>query len=326
MSNRQNQFDGDSIAQRLPAIDLRRLSLYLLIAGFFAFFVAPIWTGLVTSFKTSEAVTATTPFVPALPGGLAGLLNFVIPFWDPFSTGFTTAKWGRALGHLSRGFVNSMAMAVPATILDVLLGSMAAYGLTMIDWKRKLPILVLFLIGIFIPLQAVLVPLSDFWTNILPLEEVLAPVWALPMLQVEHARLLELMITHVAYGIPICMLLFRSYYNTISTELVEAAKMDGASITKIYTRIVLPLSKPMIGVVLIYQFTQIWNEFLFSLTLIGSSSSPVATITLILSGMGADISGVDFGLRMAGAFLAAMPTLIIYVLFAEQFAKGLAEG
>jgi glucose/mannose transport system permease protein len=81
----------------------------------------------------------------------------------------------------------------------------------------------------------------------------------------------------------------------------------------------------MIGVVFIYQFTMIWNEFLFSLTLIGSSSSPAATVTLVLSGLGSDLSGVDFGLRMAGAFVAALPTLIIYVLFAEQFAEGLAS-
>jgi glucose/mannose transport system permease protein len=135
----------------------------------------------------------------------------------------------------------------------------------------------------------------------------------------------ERKITHVVYGIPICMLLFRGYYVSLSDELVEAAKIDGASITSIYRRIVLPLSKPMIGVVFIYQFTMIWNEFLFSLTLIGSSNSPAATVTLVLSGLGSDLSGVDFGLRMAGAFVAALPTLIIYVLFAEQFAEGLAS-
>jgi glucose/mannose transport system permease protein len=119
------------------------------------------------------------------------------------------------------------------------------------------------------------------------------------------------------------MLLFRSYYKSIPTELVESAKVDGASITSTYLKIILPLSKPMIGVVLIYQFTGIWNEFLFSLTLIGSSSSPVATVQLVLAGIGADLTGVDFGLRMAAAFIAALPTIIIYVLFAEQFARGL---
>ena len=299
----------DGIAGLLPEWNYYRIGLGLLIMGFFAFFISPIWTGLVTSLKTSQAVTSTTPFAPVLPG----------------SPGFSVDAWTRAFDHLSRGFVNSMVMAIPATMVDVLLGSMAAYGLTLVDWSErwKLPVLVAFLVGIFIPLQAVLVPLADFWTNILPLETTLGFLWKVPFLQVEHARLLELTITHIAYGIPICFLLFRSYYNTISEDLVEAAKIDGASVTGVYLRIILPLSKPMIGVVLIYQFTQIWNEFLFSLTLIGSSSSPVATITLILSGIGADMGGVNFPLRMAAAFLAAMPTIVVYLLFAEQFAEGL---
>jgi len=298
----------ESIAGLLPELDYWKVALSLVIMFFFAFFIAPIWTGLVTSFKTTGAVTATTPFIPAGPDGL------------------TLAKWSAAIDHLSTGFINSLVMTIPSTIVTVFLGSTAAYGLTLVDWNERvqLGVLVLFLVGIFIPYQAVLVPLSDFWINIFPLADILAPVWELSYFERDHARLLSLTITHVVYGIPLCMLLFRSYYITLSDELVEAAKIDGATITSIYRRIILPLSKPMIGVVFIYQFTAIWNEFLFSLTLIGSSSSPAATVTLVLSGLGSDLSGIDFGLRMAGALFAALPTLIIYALFAEQFAKGLA--
>jgi glucose/mannose transport system permease protein len=303
------QSQDESFADILPELDYWKIGLSLIITIFFAFFIAPIWTGLVTSLKTSEAVTFTTPFVPPGPDG------------------FTTGNWARAYQNLATGFFNSLVMTVPSTIVSVFLGSTAAYGLTLVDWgdRAQFTVLILFLIGIFIPYQAVLVPLSDFWINIFPLVEILAPVWELSFMQREHARLLSLTITHVVYGIPLCMLLFRGYYLTLSDELVEAAKIDGASIATIYRRIVLPLSKPMIGVVFIYQFTAIWNEFLFSLTLIGSSSSPAATVTLVLSGLGADLSGIDYGLRMAGALFAALPTLIIYTLFAEQFAKGLAS-
>jgi len=302
------QSADESFADILPEWDYWKIGLSILVTAFFAFFLAPIWTGLVTSFKTSAAVTATTPFVPPGPGG------------------FTFEKWARAFDHLSTGFLNSLIMTVPSTIATVFLGSTAAYGLTLVDWGKRaqFSVLILFIVGVFIPYQAVLVPLSDFWINIFPLVEILAPVWELSFMERDHARLLSLTITHVVYGIPICMLLFRGYYMTLSEELVEAAKIDGATITTIYRRIVLPLSKPMIGVVFIYQFTMIWNEFLFSLTLIGSSSSPAATVTLVLSGLGADLSGIDFGLRMAGALFAALPTIIIYVLFAEQFAEGLA--
>ena len=307
MSKATRSADG-SFADVLPELDYWKIGLSLVITFFFAFFLAPIWTGIVTSFKTSGAVTATTPLTP------------------PLGDGFTVEKWARAIDHLSTGFVNSLIMTIPSTIATVFLGSTAAYGLTLVDWGKRaqFAVLIFFLVGIFIPYQAVLVPLSDFWINIVPLAEVLAPVWELSFMEYAHARLLSLTITHIVYGIPLCMLLFRGYYLTLSDELVEAAKIDGASITTIYRRVVLPLSKPMVGVVFIYQFTAIWNEFLFSLTLIGSSSSPAATVTLVLSGLGTDLSGIDFGLRMAGALFAALPTLIIYAFFAEEFAQGLA--
>jgi glucose/mannose transport system permease protein len=105
-------------------------------------------------------------------------------------------------------------------------------------------------------------------------------------------------------------------------EMIEAAKLDGASLWAIYKRIVLPLSVPMFAVVFIFQFTQIWNEFLFSLTLIGSVSDPAASATLILSGLGQALEGTDYPLRMAGAFITALPTLVVYVLFADKFAEG----
>lgn len=300
---------SERIARILPALDYSKIGLYLLVMFFFAFFVSPVWTGLVTAFKTTGAVTATIPFVP------------------PGVEGFTLQKWTTAINYLSKGMTNSLLMTVPATIAGVFLGSTAAYGLTLTDWNERVQfgVLVLFMFGIFIPYQAILVPLSDFWINMANIDGVFAFLGDLPFLTSRHSRLVAVTVTHVVYGIPICMLLFRGYYVSLSDELVEAAKIDGASITSIYRRIVLPLSKPMIGVVFIYQFTMIWNEFLFSLTLIGSSNSPAATVTLVLSGLGSDLSGVDFGLRMAGAFVAALPTLIIYVLFAEQFAEGLAS-
>src|SRR5699024_2078253 len=160
------------------------------------------------------------------------------------------------------------------------------------------------------------------WSNYLDLESLLSFLWALPVVEPYWGSLLELLITHVAYGIPIITLLFRTHYQNISTEMLEAARLDGASVTKVYTRIVLPLSRPMFAVVLIFQFTQIWNEFLFALTLISSASSPAAPVTLVLSGIGTAQTGVNFPLRMAAAFIAAIPTILVYVLFADEFAEG----
>jgi glucose/mannose transport system permease protein len=283
---------------------VRRVTLYAALLGLVAFYLMPIETGLVTAFKTSEAVRNTLPFLPPGPGGV------------------TIAKWQFAFDALSHGMVNSILFTIPSTILCAVFGSMAAYGLTLVNWRGQILVLALFIAGIFIPYQAVIIPLSEFWSTIVEFDEVLAFLWALPLLEPHHATILELIVTHTGYGIPICTILFRAQYQTMSWEMIEAARLDGASLWRVYRRIVFPLSKPMFAVVFIFQFTQVWNEFLFSLTIIRSVSDPAASVTLILSGLGEALEGVDFPLRMAGAFIAALPTLIVYVLFADQFAEG----
>ncbi|WP_232688662.1 carbohydrate ABC transporter permease [Halobacterium zhouii] len=292
------------LSERLTAYDPWRVGLYAVLAALVGFYLIPIETGIVTSIKTATGVVETLPYVP------------------PGPSTFTLQNWATAFDLLVRGIVNSLIFTIPATILCAILGSTAAYGLTLVDWRGQIGVLVLFIAGIFIPYQAVIVPLSRFWSNYLDLTSLLSFLWALPVLEPYWGTLIELTITHVAYGIPICVLLFRSHYKSISTEMLEAARLDGASVTKIYYRIVLPLSRPMFAVVLIFQFTQIWNEFLFSLTLVSSASSPAASVTLILSGIGEAQTGLDFPLRMAAAFVAAIPTILIYVLFTDEFAEG----
>lgn len=288
----------------VETFDLKRIGLYATLVALVAFYLLPIEAGLVTAFKTNFAVAETLPYLPPNPSG------------------FTTGAWTQAFDLLSRGMWNSLLFTVPSTLLCALFGSTAAFGLTLVRWRGQLAVLMLFIAGIFIPYQAVLVPLSRFWSIYVPLEQLLGFLWTLPFAEPYYATIIELIVTHTAYGIPICTILFRAYYSNISTEMLEAARLDGASITTIYTRIVLPLSRPMFAVVLIFQFTQIWNEFLFSLILISSSSDPAASATLILAGMGQSLEGVNFPLRMAGAFITALPTLVIYVLFADEFAKG----
>ncbi|QLC34312.1 carbohydrate ABC transporter permease [Halarchaeum sp. CBA1220] len=276
----------------------RRTALYAVLVLLVVFYLMPLWTGLMASIKAD--VLATAPFLPPAPGG------------------FTTIHWTRAANALAGGLMNSLILAVPATILSALLGSMAAYGLTTLDWRYQVPVLMLFIAGIFIPYQAVLIPLSKFWASIVPISDLVGIVG----LQGWVGDLIGLIITHVAYGIPICTLLFRTYYKDFNDEMVEAARIDGASTHRIYRRIILPLSVPMFAVTLIYQFTQIWNDLLFALVLVGPGAG--APVTVPLSQLGASLSEVGFGIRMAGAFVAALPTIIVYVLFGEQFAKGVA--
>jgi glucose/mannose transport system permease protein len=269
----------------------RRAALYAVLVALVAFYLSPLFSGLMTAIKSSTAVARTAPFAPPAP--------------DQVTFAAIEAAWET----LAPTMVNSLLMVIPATILSAGLGSLAAYGLTHMEWRGQMGIVVLFVAGIFIPYQAVLVPLSQFWAlvDLTPLGR-----WG---------ELIELAVTHTAYGLPITTLLFRSYYQNFSDEMLEAARLDGASPAAIYYRIVLPLSVPMFAVTLIYQFTQVWNDLLFALILVNDPSAQVATLGLarLTGGM---LS--SFNTQMAGAFIAAFPTLLVYVLFGEKFAKGVA--
>ncbi|MFC5971335.1 carbohydrate ABC transporter permease [Halomarina salina] len=293
------------VGARTRGLSPGRIGLYAVLLAMLAFYLVPIETGLMTSIKTNGAVIETLPYAPPGPDG------------------FTLQKWERASSTLLRGMGNSMLYAVPATVLSAFFGSLAAYGLTVADWdeRYKAVLLALFVAGIFIPYQAVLVPLSQFWGQYVQLEQLLGFVWDLGI-DSDYTGIIELVITHVAYGIPICTVLFRAYYKTLSDEMIESARLDGASLRRVYRRIVLPLSTPMFAVVLIYQFTQIWNDLLFTLVLVATESSAAAPVVLILAGLGTGMEGTDFPLRMAGAFFTALPTLAVYILFGEEFAEG----
>ena len=284
-------------------VSLRRIGLYFILAGMVLFYLIPIETGLMTAVTDPGAYSPSTPFLPPSPGDFS---------LEPFLN---------AVDALGQGLVNSVILVVPATILSGLFGSMAAYGLTTVDWRGQIGIYMLFVAGIFIPYQAVLVPLTQFWYNVVPLQGVIESLAAiLPFVQGYHWKLVALIITHTAYGIPICTLLFRAHYKKLSDEMIEAARLDGASVSRIYRRIILPLSIPMFAVVFIYQFTQIWNDLLFALAIVQFGDASVVTQELV--GLGVSQSGTNFPLRMSGALVAALPTLLVYIFFGEKFAKG----
>ncbi|ATW89479.1 glucose/mannose transport system permease protein [Halohasta litchfieldiae] len=301
----------DTTTRSLLGYPLRRIGLYLVLGAMAAFYLIPIETGLMTAITSPETYTGTHPYLPPLEPLIPG-------------TGeFSLQPWGTAFEGLQSGLVNSLIMVIPATILSGLLGSMAAYGLTTISWRGQIGIYILFVAGIFIPYQAVLVPLTQFWYNVVPLRTLFEPIaLTLPFVQEYHWKLVALTITHVAYGLPICTLLFRAHYKKLSDEMIEAARLDGASIYRIYRRIILPLSIPMFAVVFIYQFTQLWNDLLFALTIVQFGDAAVVTQELV--GIGVSQSGTNFPLRMAAALLAALPTLLVYIVFGDKFAKGVA--
>jgi len=293
----------------IAGYSLRRLALYAVLGVMTVFYLIPIETGLMTAFTSPESYTGSAPYLPPMEPLIPGTGEFSI------------RPWVNAVQGLSQGLVNSLFLVIPATILSGMLGSMAAYGLTNVDWRGQIAVYVLFVAGIFIPYQAVLVPLTQFWYNVVPLQSVFPAVAnVVPFIHDYHWKLVALIVTHTAYGVPICALLFRAHYKKLSDEMIEAARLDGASISRIYRRIVLPLSIPMFAVVFIYQFTQIWNDLLFALTIVQFGDASVVTQELV--GLGVSQSGTNFPLRMAAALVAALPTLAVYIFFGDKFARG----
>lgn len=296
--------NGETLIERFR---LRAVALYGVLGLLAVFYLTPLWSGFMTSIKTPEAFARTVPFAPPLPGSA------------------TIEPWFVAFEVLRGPLLNSLVFTIPAAAFSAVLGSMAAYGLTNVNWRGQVGLMALFIAAIFVPGQALLVPLNRFW-NIVDMVTVLSyfGFWQIPMMWQNSemiTNIFKLIITHTAFGIGICTLLFRSYYLKFTGELMEAARLDGASLFSIYRNIILPLSKPMFAVVLIFQFTQIWNEFLYGLVIVGAG--PGAPVTVALDELAGGILPT-FDRQMAGAFIAALPTLIVYILFGEQFAEGVA--
>jgi glucose/mannose transport system permease protein len=215
-------------------------------------------------------------------------------------------KESEGIRGLSYNFMNSVYLAIPATLGSALLGSLNGYVLAKWKFRGSDVLFPLMLFGMFIPYQSILIPLVQ-------------------TLQVFHlyGSIPGLIFVHIVYGIPITTLIFRNYYAGIPTELVEASKIDGASLLGIYRHILFPISMPGFVVVMIWQFTSIWNDFLFGV--IVTSRPSVQPITVALNNMAGSYI-VEWNVQMAGAILAALPTLLVYIFLGRYFMRGLLAG
>ncbi len=260
---------------------------YVLLLFSLLFVLLPVYVLLVTSFKNgAEASPSTTWFLPRT--------------WE-FS------NWGKAWDELSGGLVRSLLLVIPSSLISSMLGS--ANGFVLSKWRFPGANLVftLILFGMFIPYQAVMIPLMKLLTT--------AEVgMGIP----------TLIFMHVVYGIPICTLIFRNYYETIPDELVEAARVDGAGMLRTYFSVVLPISVPSFVVVIIWQFTSAWNDFLFALFFGGGAQS--GPVTLALNNLAHGSILADYGASMSGALIASVPTLLVYVFLGKYFVGGLMAG
>jgi glucose/mannose transport system permease protein len=279
------------IAKHLPRIAIYSI---LLVAAFF--FLAPLYVMLATSFKDAEQIRS---------GNLLSLptsLNF-----ESWQLAWSAACTGVDCRGLKPYFWNSVIMAVPAVLVSTAWGAINGYVLSMWKFRGSEVLFGFMLFGVFMPFQVVLLPMSQV-LGYLGLSSSIA----------------GLVLVHCIAGLAGTTLFFRNYYTAIPKELVNAARMDGAGFWRIFWRIVLPMSTPILMVTLIWQFTNIWNDFLFGVAFSGADSKP---ITVGLNNMANTSSSVkSYNVDMAAAVIAGLPTMLVYVLAGQYFVKGLTAG
>ncbi|MEE9378739.1 MAG: carbohydrate ABC transporter permease [Candidatus Lokiarchaeia archaeon] len=270
--------------KRLP--NLNRVFLYFLLIFLIILTLLPLWSAIMTALKTQEALIYSNPV--ELP---------IKPTLEPF---------GIAFNELRGPILNSLMFTIPATLLSCILGSMAGYALTKVKFRGANTIFLLIIIGIFIPYQSVLIPLVQIMVEL-----------------GLYGEIGGLILTHTAYGVPICTLLFKSFYDSIPDSLINAAKIDGAGIGNTYLHVILPLSVTPFVVTVVFQFTQVWNDLLFGLVLTGAGISQPASVAL-LNLQGGFVTA--WNVQMAGTLWYTIPSLIVYLVLGKYLIKGFMAG
>ncbi|MGH8827497.1 MAG: carbohydrate ABC transporter permease [Jiangellaceae bacterium] len=264
---------------------LSRTVKYALLILFLIIALIPAYVLLVTSFKG--------------PGDASPTRAWLLPQEWNFD------GWARAWDTLAPSLGRTFALVIPSSIVSSLLGSMN--GFVLARWRFPYADLVftLILFGMFIPYQAVMIPLVQLMQNI-----------GVP------SGIPSLFVLHVIYGLPICTLIFRNYYASVPEEMVEAARVDGAGMLRTYSSIILPLSVPGFVVTIIWQFTSAWNDYLFAIFFSNSQNGPVTIgLNFLASGQ-----LQNYAASMAGALIASLPTLVVYIVLGRWFVGGLMAG
>ena len=273
-----------------------RILLYFFLSVFVLYYLLPLFVMITTSLKSLEEIR--TGSLVALPRNIT---------FEAWGTAWSSACTGIQCEGLKPYFWNSIFIAIPAVFISTFVGALNGYVVAQWRFKGANIIFALMLFGCFIPFQVVLLPMA----RVLGLMDLAGSI-------------MGLIFVHVIYGIGFTTLFFRNYYVNIPTELVKAAKMDGANFLRIFWSIFLPLSLPIIVVTIIWQFTQIWNDFLFGVSFSEAGTQP---ITVALNNIVNSTTGVkEYNVDMAAAIIAAMPTLLVYIFAGKYFIRGLTAG
>ena len=282
--------------RRTASLGLGRVLLYALLLVMAVVFLLPVYVMVVNSLKPLDEIRGGN--LMALP------MDWTVA---PWLTAWSTAQIGVQPTGLRPYFINSFLLVIPAVVISTLFGALNGYILTQYRFRGAHLLFALMLFSVFIPYQIVLIPMAKT-LGILGLA----------------GTVKGLIFVNVVYGIGFTTLFFRNYYAAFPGELVRSARMDGAGFFGVLWRILLPNSSPIIVVTVIWQFTNIWNEFLFGASFSDFSSYP---LTVALNNLVNSSTGVkEYNVHFAGAFIAAIPTLIVYIVSGKYFVRGLMAG
>ncbi|WBU54571.1 carbohydrate ABC transporter permease [Paracoccus sp. SCSIO 75233] len=275
---------------------ITRTFIYVVLIFFALFYLLPFFIMAINSIKPLPEITGGN--MMSLPAE---------PTLAPWGSAWSSAQIGVEATGLKPYFMNSILMVVPAVAISTILGAMNGYILTKWQFRGSNILFGLMLFSCFIPFQIVLIPMA----------RVLGTLGL-------AGSTTGLILVHVVYGIGFSTLYFRNYYAAFPTELVRAAMMDGAGFFRIFWRIMLPVSGPIAVVCIIWQFTNIWNDFLFGASFADLDSMPM---TVALNNLVNSSTGVkEYNVHFAGAILAALPTLLVYIVAGRYFVRGLMAG
>ena len=273
-----------------------RVMIYLVLLLFALFYLLPFVIMVLNSLKPLDEIRG-------------GKMMALPETWtiQPWLSAWSTAQIGVEPTGLKPYFLNSIKMVVPAVTISTILGALNGYVLTKWSFKGSTILFGLMLFACFIPFQIVLIPMAKM-------------LGLLGMAVSTNG----LVMVHVVYGLGFTTLYFRNYYQVFPTELIRAAQIDGAGFFRIFWRILLPSSGPIIVVSVIWQFTNIWNDFLFGASFADLDSQPM---TVALNNLVSSSTGIkEYNVHFAGAIIAALPTLLVYIVAGRYFVRGLMAG
>jgi glucose/mannose transport system permease protein len=263
-----------------------RSAIYLVLIAFCAFYLLPFYLMLITGMKPYEDVNITR-------------------MWE-LPTGIYLGAFSEAWRQVSPNFYNTLLITIPAALISSFIGSINGYIFAKWRFPGSDTIFILFLVGLFLPYQGILIPM----------------VRTLQFFKL-YGSAVGLIMVHCIFGIAITAMLFRSYYANVPSELVDAGKIDGCGFFGIFRYVMLPISMPAFGVVLLWQFTSIWNDYIIGLVVL--SNPRRAPINVAVQNIAGSFS-VEWNVQMSAALIAALPTVVVYLLLGKLFMRGLLAG